>query len=374
MSRTPPRSRAWNGGVTRAGQVKSSRTAHLKDDRRDLTNPRFWTIGVDAAQRLDQVSQEVDRLRRREREVNAQLEDLTRRTRQMQERRDACLRAAESTWEEVDVTTASGIVADLEAQCGRLTQDLPGLVELDTRLEAARVAEEQARERHISLRANLKQQRSRLEEATKELERLAVEDEPDLDESLSEELDKRFRSRKRHPTLDEIGQVATSVTRELSQERQRALRQENEALRDAVSIMVRFGEQWPAAGADVRPEPAYLDDHLRSSRIYALTTCRVMSGGSPSSSNRSRARISASSPARSAAPSARSAPGSARSTMRSRTPSTHPATTCASRSPNAGCPSSQTSWQISPRSRQAPWTWPMRRSRRPRRASSCSTR
>ena len=250
-------------GVTRAGQVKSSRTAHLKDDRRDLTNPRFWTIGVDAAQRLDQVSQEVDRLRRREREVNAQLEDLTRRTRQMQERRDACLRAAESTWEEVDVTTASGIVADLEAQCGRLTQDLPGLVELDTRLEAARVAEEQARERHISLRANLKQQRSRLEETTKELERLAVEDEPDLDESLSEELDKRFRSRKRHPTLDEIGQVATSVTRELSQERQRALRQENEALRDAVSIMVRFGEQWPAAGADVRPEPAYLDDHLK---------------------------------------------------------------------------------------------------------------
>ena len=250
-------------GVTRAGQVKSSRTAHLKDDRRDLTNPRFWTIGVDAAQRLDQVSQEVDRLRRREREVNAQLEDLTRRTRQMQERRDACLRAAESTWEEVDVTTAGGIVADLEAQCGRLTQDLPGLVELDTRLEAARVAEEQARERHISLRANLKQQRSRLEETTKELERLAVEDEPDLDESLSEELDKRFRSRKRHPTLDEIGQVATSVTRELSQERQRALRRENEALRDAVSIMVRFGEQWPAAGADVRPEPAYLDDHLK---------------------------------------------------------------------------------------------------------------
>ena len=316
----------------------------------------------------------MDRLRRREREVNAQLENLTRRTRQMQERRDACLRAAESTWEEVDVTTASGVVADLEAQCGRLTQDLPGLVELDTRLEAARVAEEQARERHISLRANLKQERSRLEETTKELERLAVEDEPDLDESLSEELDKRFRSRKRHPTLDEIGQVATSVTRELSQERQRALRQENEALRDAVSIMVRFGEQWPAAGADVRPEPAYLDDHLKVLKDLRADDLprheRRFSELLQSQSSQNIGQLA--SEIRRAVSQVRTRIG--RSTMRSRTPSTHPATTCASRSPNAGCPSSQTSWQTSPRSRRALWTWPMRRSRRPRRASSCSTR
>lgn len=249
-------------GVTRAGQVKSSRTAHLKDDRRDLTNPRFWTIGVDAAQRLDQVSQEVDRLRQREREVDTRLGELSRRTRQAQERRDACLRAAEFTWEEVDVSTAGGVVADLESQCARLTQDLPGLTELDARLDVARLAEEQAREQHINLRAALAQQRSRLEDAAKELELLAQEGAPDLDESLGKELDRRFRSRKRHPNLDEIGQVATSVTRELSQERQRAVREENEALRNAVGIMVRFGEQWPVAGADVRPEPDFLKDHL----------------------------------------------------------------------------------------------------------------
>ena len=56
-------------GVTRAGQVKSSRTSHLKDDRRDLTDSRNWTVGVDPAERLEQVIAEG-------REVTARLEDI----------------------------------------------------------------------------------------------------------------------------------------------------------------------------------------------------------------------------------------------------------------------------------------------------------
>ena len=112
-------------GVTRAGQVKSSRTSHLKDDRRDLTDPRNWTVGVDPAERLDQVVTEGQRVSARLDAIDAELAALDRASSVGRERRDACLRILEATWEQIDIDGARAREADLVAQRARANLPLP---------------------------------------------------------------------------------------------------------------------------------------------------------------------------------------------------------------------------------------------------------
>ena len=292
-------------GVTRAGQVKSSRTSHLKDDRRDLTDPRNWTVGVDPAERLDQVVTEGRRVSARLDAIDAELAALDRARSVGRERRDACLRILEATWEQIDIDGARAREADLVAQRARAAEALPGLAELESRAAAASLAEDRARESVLRLAGEEQVQRSRLEDAEaalagiarrrreREEERARAEaggadggrpggargarsgdasadgagprwsDLPQAErEALFADLEQRFRARRRHAGLAEADITAREVEQQISYENQRASQAESRGLGEARAIMVRFSERWPVPGSEVRPEAAYLGDYL----------------------------------------------------------------------------------------------------------------
>ena len=306
-------------GVTRAGQVKSSRTSHLKDDRRDLTDPRNWTVGVDPAERLDQVVAEGRRVSARLDAIDVELAALDRARSAARERRDACLRILEATWEQVDIDGARAREADLVAQRARAAEALPGLAELESRAAAASLAEDRARDAVLRLAGEEQVQRSRLEDAEaalagiarrrreREEERVRAEaaggagrsggarfdggargagrrdegrgarsggaradgagprwsDLPQAQrEALFADLEQRFRSRRRHAGLAEVDTTAREVEQQIAYENQRASQAESRGLGEARAIMVRFSERWPVPGSEVRPEAAFLGDYL----------------------------------------------------------------------------------------------------------------
>ncbi len=304
---------AVDRGVTRAGQVKSSRTSHLKDDRQDLTDPGSWTVGVDPAERLEQVVAESRRVAARLEAVDGEITTLDRVRAVGRERRDACRRILETTWEEVDVDGARSREADLTAQRARAATALPGLGELESRAAAAGLAEDKARSTVLRLAGEEQVQRARLEDARAALAELAQrrrereEDRAHPDaggsdgagrgdtndrtggtdtdrtdrgagsgasgsrrpaftrterEALFGELEQRFRSRRRHAGLAEADATAREVEQEIARDHQRAAQAESRGVGEARAIMVRFSERWPVHGREVRPEAAFLGDYL----------------------------------------------------------------------------------------------------------------
>lgn len=285
-------------GVTRAGQVKSSRTSHLKDDRRDLTDSRNWTVGVDPAERLEQVISEGRQVSDRLEAIDEELGSLSRARTAARERRDACLRILETTWEEVDVDGVRSREAELVAQRGRAAEALPGLAELESRAAAAGLAEDKAREAVLRLAGEEQVQRSRLDDAEAALAGIARRrQERDEDRARSEgaggseeaasgdaraaeagsrwrsldeaerktlfaELEQRFRARRRHAGLAEVDIAAREVEQQIAYDNQRASQEESRGLGEARAIMVRFSERWPVPGSEVRPEAAFLGDYL----------------------------------------------------------------------------------------------------------------
>ena len=285
-------------GVTRAGQVKSSRTSHLKDDRRDLTDSRNWTVGVDPDERLEQVIAEGREVIARLEDIGGELAALDRARTVGRERRDACLRILETSWEELDIDGARAREADLAAQRERAAHALPGLAELESRAAAAGLAEDKARDAVLRLAGEEQVQRSRLEDAEAALAGIARRRQERADEgrvrdgadgtdglgpgdagasehgsrwlalgeaereALFAELEQRFRTRRRHAGLAEVDIAAREVEQQIAYDNQRASQAESRGLGEARAIMVRFSERWPIPSSGVRPEAAFLGDYL----------------------------------------------------------------------------------------------------------------
>lgn len=273
---------AVDRGVTRAGQVKSSRTAHLKDDRRDLADPRAWVIGVDVRDRLELVVDELAARTREKAEADARLDGLEAGEAVLRDRLAACQRAAEYTWEQIDTATATARVEEWAGRCERLRAAQPGLVQLDARIETARQALARARESLRALSASLAREAENRDAATAELDRLREREQAlragavtpgDEEEALilsapesgpmRAELDERFRSqRRRRPNLEEISEVAARVSKEIVEQREAAARREARAVAGAVVTMSTFVATWPETRGQVLPEIDYLEEFL----------------------------------------------------------------------------------------------------------------
>lgn len=255
-------------GVTAAGQVKGSDTSHRKDDRRDLADPSNWSIGVDPA---DRIAQLVDQHRRAGAEfesVEQRLGDLTRRARERQQRREACLRVGEIAWEEVDAVGARERVEQLEQTRERLTAARPDLARAQERLREAEAARVAARARLDALHGELGGARKDLEEARRRLaaldeEREARADEP-TDAAVLAELEQRARSGRRHLDVESIDAVMRGVGDAVTTERNAATRRQAAAEGTARATMTSFNERWSAYAAGMQAELAYLPDYLRA--------------------------------------------------------------------------------------------------------------
>jgi uncharacterized protein YPO0396 len=159
--------------ITRQGQIKHSATRHEKDDRRHLTDRRYFVLGWDNRQKLEKLQAEVEQLYRQSDDVDDEITHIEHRIKRYRED----IRAAESLLEvaafsEIDWRSRQAEQQQLERQLTQL--DDSHLHDLENRLaDVRRMLSNKTGERD-DLTGRIATVRSRLNAHHKELERVTL--------------------------------------------------------------------------------------------------------------------------------------------------------------------------------------------------------
>ncbi|GAA2095209.1 ATP-binding protein [Brevibacterium salitolerans] len=265
--------------VTRAGQLKSSRTRYEKDDRRAIDDRSSWVLGDREAkleaylERRRQVAEELEAAR--------EVVDAANRARDAAQRRSGVLAGLrELSWSSVDRESADRIVAELERRLAELTDDDGDLQAAVDAVADARhlrdVTRQEAEDaRHLLLteqdrRDDLAAERTRLETG------IASGRIPELEEHTAVTLTQRFAAVRAELEQAEAeghaeaagaagpmgsGRAGLAETGQIVSDR---LRAEQDAAQDAAAraestvtrLAVQFKERWPGASADLTADAA----------------------------------------------------------------------------------------------------------------------
>lgn len=120
--------------VTRAGQVKRSRTSHIKDDRNDINNRRFWVLGSDNSAKKTVLNAEGQRAVSEFLAVRKEREQFDESETQVREQLTACSQLADYAWDDVDLESARQRYAALQEQLRAAQEASPSTAALDARI------------------------------------------------------------------------------------------------------------------------------------------------------------------------------------------------------------------------------------------------
>lgn len=256
--------------VTKAGQVKRTRTRYEKDDRRHVDDREFWVLGFDNQAK-------VDHLLGRLKEASADLEAVRAKISQAERMRDAARRRVDALkvldrrdWADLDVAAA-------EDARRHQQQRLDSLRAASNDLRLAEKAEEDAaedlraaKERETFKRAAVAGHRSEVEGLSAVIKELTAADRPSVTEADAAELEQRFHAIRRSITHSVIDDVALKVSGKLTEEENAARGAAQAAERHIVSIQNAFLSSWPSAAGDLTAE---IGD--RSGYLAILTKLRA---------------------------------------------------------------------------------------------------
>jgi uncharacterized protein YPO0396 len=130
--------------ITREGQVKHPGDRYEKDDRRAVDDRRHWVLGFDNRDKLVLFEKEGLELAQGLARGGDALAELKARRERESDRRVAAATLAGMDWEEIDIAPKLQRLADIEDQLRQLNEGDEGLHELGRRLEAERVARQNA--------------------------------------------------------------------------------------------------------------------------------------------------------------------------------------------------------------------------------------
>jgi uncharacterized protein YPO0396 len=253
---SPAELAGFDAAVTRAGQVKRSRTRHEKDDRAAVDDRSRWVLGFDNHEKIEHLltlrGPATAAVAEAERELVA-----AEKQRDERRRRVAALEALASVeWDLIDVAAAERVSAERRA---RLEQQLAASVDLRAaeaaarealgRLEAARRTQREADDAASDRRA----ERGQVARAIAELE-AAGDSSRIVPGELAGELERRFLTRRRSITYSSVSDVAVAVTRALNDEEKDARSAAEAARRDFEKAAGDACRRWPALTAELRPE------------------------------------------------------------------------------------------------------------------------
>lgn len=238
--------------VTINGQIKTSRTRYEKDDRRRLDDRTQWILG-DREGKLEAL---IEQLKDAER-TRSEAESVVRRIeaeRDAATKRRAILEGARSqSWQDIDRDAAARAVADLEQQLRALTHDNDDLAAAVAAGREARAHQKKAHEARTEAQVALRTARAQREELVGLIDageaEIASGGVAEVSDDLADELERRFRAERRNITRQVVGEVAQTVTRKLSSERDAALAEVRRAGESVVSAATSFNDTWPAAAA-----------------------------------------------------------------------------------------------------------------------------
>lgn len=266
--------------VTRAGQVKRSRTRYEKDDRHRVDDRGHWYLGFDTESKLEHLIARLQEVRKEVEDARSRIDKIEAQRSAAQARVEALERLENLTWEAIDVDAAN-------TRCTEQRKHLEAMVDSSADLRRAQDAEQEAAGRlraAIDREKQLANERAEASAALNTVERIitglqqADDVEPVAAESAGR-LETMFLKHRRKISHEVIDDIAFKVGNELAAQEKEAIARADAAARTFATRAQEFRQLWPAAAADLIPA---VED--RSGHLEILS--RLMADGLPSFENR----------------------------------------------------------------------------------------
>lgn len=263
--------------ITREGQVKHSKTRHEKDDRRDVSDRRFWVLGFDNREKLALY-------RNQAKEFADQVSDLEGRIKALSDQEGArarraihCQTLVNLQWQEVDVAPLLTGIDRLERRIRGALEVNAALKDVADQIDRQKKSVEQADEALRDTKIKYQSVVGLVDEFVKRLQKL--QDDPvliPLTPQQQQGLDERFDDAVR---LDNLDSVMRAVERSINQEIGEINRSIGECERFIEKRFDEFVIEWPA-------EAEGLDATLAAASDFFAKLTRLEIDGLPAHERR----------------------------------------------------------------------------------------
>ena len=266
--------------LTREGQVKHGKTRHEKDDRRDVSDGRFWVLGFDNREKLELY-------RRQSQQLAGKISDLEGQIRALSEQEDArakraihCQTLVNLQWQEVDVAPLLTGIDKLERRIrnalegNKTLRDVAGQIERQQKVTGD--ADDALRKTKIEYE-KIVGEIDEHEETLKKLRRDPVL--VPLTLRQQQGLDERFDALRDSVRLDNLDSLMRSVERSINQETTEISRSMGECERFIEKRFDEFVHEWPA-------EAEGLDASLATAPDFFAKLTRLETDGLPAHERR----------------------------------------------------------------------------------------
>ncbi|XBH20442.1 ATP-binding protein [Jonesiaceae bacterium BS-20] len=245
--------------VTIRGQMKTSATRYLKDDRTAIDNRSQWLLGdqeatLDALEEQRRVAQtDLDQAQNELTAAQAVYDSANRQRALLDSLR-------QRPWADIDRDAARLVLADLEQKLGRLTQDSAPLDQATREMESARSYLDRATRLYDQARDDLAAAKREQNGLIKDIAVLRAETElasfAKVPQEVTADLDRKFRKTQRSITRANLYEIGLEVSQHLGKERDQALDQVRVCGAKISGVAATFKERWPASAADLSTEVA----------------------------------------------------------------------------------------------------------------------
>ncbi len=251
--------------VTRNGLIRQNRTLHEKDDRRGLTDRRYFVLGWDNREKIRLIEQEIEERTRESDALKKQVEGLEANQERLRRRiqlLDALLRFAD--FKEIDKSGASRRIEELREQKARLEESSDRLRQLRAEKDAATSAIATAEERVTSIEKEMTRLEIRLEDFEGRLGRcrkaVALFEEAEL-AAYAESLERRLTDAL---DLDGLAERREQVRESVSAEAKQRGERRYEVATKIVRAMQRYKSEYPDETMEVDAAVEALPDYQRA--------------------------------------------------------------------------------------------------------------
>ena len=266
--------------LTKEGQVKHSKTRHEKDDRRGVSDRRFWVLGFDNREKLALYREQAQALADKLSDLDEQIKALSKKEGARGKRAIHCQTLVNLQWQEVDVAP---LLVGIDKLQHRIRDALEGNTmlkdvadQIERQKKIARDADEALRKTTIEYEKVVDQ----VKENKAALKKL--QDDPDLvplTPTQQQELDERFDALRVPVRLDNLDSLMRSVERSINQEIGDINRSIGEYERFIEKRFDEFVHEWPA-------EAEGLDATLAAAPDFFAKLTRLETDGLPAHEQR----------------------------------------------------------------------------------------
>lgn len=246
--------------VTIEGQVKESRTRHIKDDRSRIDDRSHWVLSGNTDEKYEALRLQIVQTKKDIEEVERGIRHYREQTNRELKAKAVAQRLLEiDHYELIDSETMRGVVKQSQAELDHMVEGNTSLKDLHKKLAAA----EARRDTHKKAWLELEKQGGRLEErcasarVKEEQTRQLLEKTQPLSENVRKQLDQRFAAETRAVHANNVEQLGHRISAALNQTIRSDERRYSTLENNCVTAMATFLQKWPSRSGDLAALPEY---------------------------------------------------------------------------------------------------------------------